>query len=112
MLWLNERAEEKGRPLRVVVSANQLSITAATAYAAPSVKLQRLQVQRKRGPLPQGIDYFVSTTRYTGSENFPEAPIVHRIGRDGATFTLIKGHAAESDSVGADGDSVGPEGEN
>jgi hypothetical protein len=112
MLWLNERAEEKGRPLRVVVSATQLSITAATAYAAPSVKLQRLQVQRKRGPLPQGIDYFVSTTRYTGSENFPEAPIVHRIGRDGATFTLIKGHAAESDSVGADGDSVGPEGEN
>jgi hypothetical protein len=111
MLWLNERAEEKGRPLRVIVSANQLSITAATAYAAPSVKLQRLQVQRKRGPLPQGIDYFVSTTRYMRSENFPEAPIVHRIGRDGATFTLIKGHAADSDGVGRDGDRVGQDGE-
>jgi len=28
-------------------------------------------------------------------ENFPDAPIVHTIGRDGATFTVIKGRGGE-----------------
>jgi hypothetical protein len=104
MLWINARAGERERPLRVLISANQWSITGAQAYAAASVKLHRLQAQHKKGPLPQNFDYFLSTTRYFGDQYFPEAPIVHRIGREGATFTVIKGHLPPGDSVGRDGE--------
>ena len=104
MLWINDRAvEKKGRPLRVLISANQWSITSALAYAAPSVKLQRLQFQRKKGSLPPGIDYYLSTTRYSGDQYFPEAPIVHRIERAGATFAVIRAHREASNGVGQAG---------
>jgi 4-amino-4-deoxy-L-arabinose transferase-like glycosyltransferase len=93
MLWINDRAlEQPGRPLRVLIAANQWSITGAQAYAAPSVKLQRLTPQQAKGALPRGYDYYLATTRYFGDKNFPKAPIVHRIGREGATFAVIKGH--------------------
>jgi hypothetical protein len=56
------------------------------------VKLQRLTPQQAKGALPRGYDYYLATTRYFGDKNFPKAPIVHRIGREGATFAVIKGH--------------------
>jgi 4-amino-4-deoxy-L-arabinose transferase-like glycosyltransferase len=105
MLWINDRAAEQGRghPLQVLIAANQWSITGAQAYAAPSVKLHRLQDQHKKRSLPQDFDYFLATTRYFADRHFPEAPIVHRIGREGATFTVIKGQPPQGDRVGRDG---------
>jgi hypothetical protein len=97
MLWINDRAlEQPGRPLRVLIAANQWSITGAQAYAAPSVKLQPLKPQQAKGALPRGYDYYLATTRYFSDKNFPEAPIVHRVGREGATFAVIKGHHSTS----------------
>jgi hypothetical protein len=110
-LWLNEQAERAGRPLHVLIAANQWSITAARAYAAPSVKLHLLQAKHIKRPLPKSVDYYLATTRYFRDQHFPEAPVVHRVGREGATFAVIKSHRALGDGVGREGDSVGREGD-
>ena len=46
------------------------------------------------GDLPGDADYYVATYRYGQAKNFPDAPIIHRIGRDGATFTVIRKRGA------------------
>jgi hypothetical protein len=43
--------------------------------------------------LPQGYDYYVSTTRFGLHKQFANAPIVHTIGRHGATFCVIRAAA-------------------
>jgi hypothetical protein len=95
MLWINERAAQKeGRPLRVLIATNEFG---AKAYAAPSVEFQRLMSDRAKGSLPRKYDYYLGTTRFSGHTNFPDTPIVHRVGRDGATFAVIKGHRSKSE---------------
>lgn len=42
------------------------------------------------GCVPHPYDYYVSTTRYGLDKNYPDAPVVHTIGREGATFCVIK----------------------
>jgi hypothetical protein len=94
ILWINGQVDhQSGRPLRVLVAANQWSITGAQAYAAPSVKLLSLKPQHLRPALSRNFDYYVASTRYLGDQNFPDSPIVHRIGREGATFAVIRSHS-------------------
>jgi hypothetical protein len=49
------------------------------------------------GGLPEEFDYYVATTRYGLDRNFPDAPVAHRVGREGATFTLIRGKGPGSE---------------
>jgi hypothetical protein len=44
--------------------------------------------------LPRGFDYYIGTTRYGADRSYSDSPIVHRIGRDGAVFTVIRGRRA------------------
>lgn len=92
MLWIRDPARaRRGRPLRVLVAANELSFPAAQAYAGPDVDVVRLTGPPIGERLPEGFDYFVATYRHGMSDAFPGAPVVHEIGRDGAVFTTIKG---------------------
>lgn len=92
MLWIRDAARARpDRPLRVLVAANELSFTAAEAYAGPDIELVRLKGPPLDAGLPEGFDYFVATYRHGMSDAFPAAPVVHEIGRDGAVFTTIKG---------------------
>jgi hypothetical protein len=92
MEWLNARsAERPERPLRVLVAANALSVWCAEAYAGEGIELARTFESGLRGALPEPFDYYVATYRYGKRENFPDSPIVHTIGRDGAVFTVIRG---------------------
>lgn len=98
MRWIQdpERARPAYRRLRVLVAANELSFTAAQAYAGPGVKLVRLTRSPTEDRLPDGFDYFIATYRHGMNAAFPGAPVVHEIGRDGAVFTTIKAaHGAE-----------------
>jgi hypothetical protein len=43
-----------------------------------------------RNAKPPEYDYYVATVRYRQWQNFPSAPIVHRIERDGIVLTVIR----------------------
>lgn len=45
-------------------------------------------VQARYGDLV--LDDFFATTRYGADGMFPESPIVHVVGREGAAFTVIR----------------------
>ena len=51
------------------------------------------------GTLPEPFDYYVATTRYGLDRSFPDSPIAQRIGRDGATFTVIRSRRAPERSL-------------
>lgn len=91
MQWIQQPGRTRpGRRLRVLVAANELSFTAAQAYAGPNVDLVRLTGPPPGERLPDDVDYFVATYRHGMNAAFPGAPVVHEIGRDGAVFTTIK----------------------
>jgi len=89
--WVNARARESRRPLTVLVAANAYSAACAAYYAGPGVDLWYVFGPDARPGLPDSVDYYIATTRYSLSENYPAAPVVHVVGRHGVPFTVIKG---------------------
>lgn len=84
---------ESGRPLgppRVLVAANELSRLCAEAYAHTGTTVGTIFDFNPSPVIPPSFDVYLSTTRYGLDKNFPQSPIVHRIGRDGATFAVIR----------------------
>jgi hypothetical protein len=93
MEWIRERAAERNdRPLRVLVAATRHSRDAAASYAGSAVELSFTFRGEIPGRLPDSYDYYLATTRWGKDQNFPQAPIVHSIGRQGAVFSVIRGH--------------------
>jgi 4-amino-4-deoxy-L-arabinose transferase-like glycosyltransferase len=93
MAWIRERAAERpDRPLRVLVAATPHSREAAASYAGSAVELSFTFRGDLPGKLPDSYDYYLATTRWRKHQNFPQAPIVHSIGRQGAVFSVIRGH--------------------
>jgi hypothetical protein len=93
MEWISERAaQHAGRPLRVLVAATPHSRDAAASYASPAVELSFTFRGELPGKLPDAYDYYLATTRWRKDQNFPQAPIVHSVGRQGAVFSVIRGH--------------------
>ncbi len=96
--WVNARAaEEPGRELRVLVAANAWSREAAWWYLGPGVQATPFYRWQPRAGIPKGYDYSIATTRYRLDESFGRSPIVHRVGRDGATFAVIRERVADPD---------------
>ncbi|MEO8036039.1 MAG: hypothetical protein ABI837_16505, partial [Acidobacteriota bacterium] len=87
--WL--RDHRVGPQTRVLVAASPYALDCLRAYLAP----EQFQVARTMdlavpGALPPAFDYYVATTRYGLDRNFPQSPVAHVIGRDGARFTVIR----------------------
>jgi hypothetical protein len=95
--WVNARSQSEGREIRVLVAADVYSRDCAAAFLAPGVRMAHTELRGLAGGLPEEFDYYVATTRYGLDRNFPDAPVAHRIGRDGATFTLIRGKGPASE---------------
>lgn len=93
LAWIGERARERRgeRPLSVLVVGNEYLRACVEPYAPEGAELSFTNQASGRPRLPPELDYYVATTRYDAHENFPGAPVVHTIGRDGAVFTVIKG---------------------
>ena len=119
MEWINQQPRpDPQRPLRVLVAGHPASRWCADWFKADHVETI-LMMGPATGPLPPGIDYVVATKRpllkgvatieeanridrnaaFSPHRNYDHAPIVHRIGRDGATFTVIRGRAAAVDQI-------------
>ena len=89
--WINTRAREDGdRPLNVLVAGNEFSLPCFAHYTLPNVHVRMVEQPGIPGRLPSGIDYYVALTRRRFDQNFPESPVVHVIGRDGAVFTVVR----------------------
>jgi hypothetical protein len=94
MEWIDARARESGRNVRVLVAARDNSREPAAAYATERTELEFTFRGELAGGLPPGIDYYLATTRWRKDANFPLAPVVHRVGREGAVFAVVKGRRA------------------
>lgn len=91
MEWVNRRAEESGENgVRVLVAANRESAHCAGHFKSKAIRMQFGINLSSRGGLPEGVRYFVSTTRQGYHLNYPDAGIVHSVGRDGAIFAVVK----------------------
>ncbi len=95
--WLNDRVAREGREsVGVLVAANAFSLLCAVPYASERLRLSAVFAPNLPGDLPPGVDYYIGTYRYGLRHNFPDAPVVHRIGRDGAVFSVIRRRAARA----------------
>jgi hypothetical protein len=89
--WINLRAEEAGeRQLRIILAGTPHVALCAQHYLRSNVLFRTLNQRGLSGPLPPEVDYYVALTRRHYHENFPEAPVVHTVGRTGAVFAVIK----------------------
>ena len=88
--WLNARAGERQRPLRVIAAVDDHSRACIADYLLDSVELVDVSAAPSTAALPQGFDYYVATTRHALDQRYPESPIAHEIGRDGAVFSVIR----------------------
>jgi hypothetical protein len=80
----------------VLVAANENSRWCAAYFAGDDLILKTTLTGGQPGDLPDGIDYYVGTSRSSMDANFPAARVVRQIGRDGAIFTTIKRPATGS----------------
>ena len=101
--WVNQRAAERtGSPVRILVAIDGRAWDCAAHYLAPGIEMQAVAQVQPGGEIPAPFDYYVATSRYGADLGFSESPVVHRIGRDGATFSVIRArHGAGSAPPGA-----------
>lgn len=91
MEWIRRQPRPATGPTRVLLGANAFTRACADAYAGPGIGTATV-IETGGGPvLPEGFDYYVGVTRLGLAELFPEAPIVHTVGREDAVFAVIKG---------------------
>jgi hypothetical protein len=64
---------------------------AASYYTADGITTAHAGMAEGPPELPANVQYYLATTRFGAAEKFPDAPIVHTVGRSGAVFTVIKG---------------------
>jgi len=88
--WINQKQNESGKPLRVVVTGNEYS---KDCYAQSSNQRTavRYEMAPNAGRLPEKYDYSVSIVRYDLHRQYPEAPIVYEVRRGGVLLCLIRG---------------------
>lgn len=88
--WINRQVGERGA--RVLVGGTEFVHEAAAYAAAPGVEVITTAAVERAGAnaLPADYDYYVGTTRYDLDSRYPDAPIVHTVGREGATFSVVK----------------------
>jgi hypothetical protein len=88
MLWINDLAQrEPQRRIRVLASGPHFL---AKQYAAANVEITRVPLSRSAPSLPDGFDFYLGTTRKPFDKFYPKSPIVHSVGREGATFCVIR----------------------
>ncbi len=89
--WVNEQAARRpDRPTRVLVAIHRGASASVIRFQSRNVECSILENSPPNLTLPGRYDYYIGTTRGGASELFPDSPVVHRISRAGATFTVIR----------------------
>jgi len=110
MQWIAETSgAEPEHPVRVLVATDEMGLPTARAFASPGMRVAAWFRHVPSGGLPADVDYYVGTTRLGFDASFPAAPIVHRVGRAGADFTVIRASADRAASGGERGGEDGVE---
>lgn len=87
--WINRKVGPGGR-VRVLVAGTPHLRAAAEYAAGPGTEIL-LERDLTTDTVPAApTDYYLATTRYGLHRKYPEAPIVHTVGRDGAIFSVVK----------------------
>lgn len=95
--WVNQQAaHHPGKQITVEVAGDDYITPWVKHYAAQNVRPRIVSEPPAAPILPDGIDYFIATTRYAFHRGYAKAPIVHVIGRRGAVFTVIKARGERS----------------
>jgi hypothetical protein len=90
--WIEAQpAATSGKPIRILVAANENSRWCAAYFAGQRTIIETTLTGNQPGDLPPGFDFYVGTSRLAMDANFPEARVIHQVGRAGAVFTSIKG---------------------
>ena len=89
--WVNEQAARTPDEKAVVVVAAGMAVVQwAAEYAADNVEVVSI---RKLDPSRSTLapaDFLIATTRNGTDRTYPEARVVHEIGRDGVVFCVVK----------------------
>lgn len=92
--WINKQKNTDafdGKPLNVLVAADEGCMACFSSFINDPATSTGLTSGRKQpGAIPRPYNYYVSMTRYDLDKNFPDSPVVHTIGREGAIFCVIK----------------------
>ncbi len=89
--WINARAAEvPERRLLVLVAGNILTRPCLAHFLGPGIEVRQVPKIGVGTEFPPFADYYVATTRRGFDRNYPDAAVVHEVGRDGAVFTVIK----------------------
>lgn len=80
---------ERRKPYRLEISRH--FVKDAAAHAAASNVAVYILPELWDAEIPTDrMDFYVATTRFGYDRCFPEAPVIHRVGRDGVTFVVVK----------------------
>lgn len=93
MQWVNRKAARSDGPITVLAAVNYSSYLCVEQYAGSNVVVRRSFGRWTDRTLPAGHDYYVALRRFGFDKNFPDAPVVHTVGRDGIVFTVVKAGA-------------------
>lgn len=89
--WINETQSRSEQPLRVLVAGLNFYSPVFLHHVNSKTVTTMAGIGDMTGyPLPPEYDFYVATARYRQWQNFPGAPIVQRIERDGIVLTVIR----------------------
>jgi hypothetical protein len=90
--WLNrEAARHPERTCVVGLATPPNTLETARPFKRSNIELRTVpDGSGPNGRLPDGVDFALLTTR-AGRRPFPNAPVVHTVGRRGAVFCIIRG---------------------
>ena len=77
--WVNSQTPNER--VRVLVAATEHCRLCAEHYRSGNVNIKFLTTYGLKGAIPEEYDYYIGTYRCKMADNFPESPIVKRIGR-------------------------------
>lgn len=91
MEWIRTQpTRDDGRPVRVLVAANENSRWCAEYYGNDDVEIVTTLKGSQPGHVPDEFTYYLGTTRSLMSNNFPASPVVKQVERAGAVFAVVK----------------------
>jgi 4-amino-4-deoxy-L-arabinose transferase-like glycosyltransferase len=90
--WISRQPVAPRDSHRVLVAGDE-SASQAAAFFLPDDAVVCTTWQRwAEAELPPSFDFYLATTRHEMDQNFPDSPVVFSVGRDGATFSVVRGH--------------------
>lgn len=88
--WLNARQKKQSWPLEVLVGGNRNAMVCCAEYLDPMIKVTPLNQSGAPGEINSLYQFYVGMARFGMIGNYPDSPIVHSIGREGAIFAVIR----------------------